>query len=218
LNRSGLPVFLRYIIAILFLDLARYAQHRLYHFVPILWRIHRVHHADPDCDWSTSLLFHPIEVVLTQASYLAVVAILAPPPLAVLGLELASILLTFLEHANVAIPERIDAILRRLLITPDVHRIHHSDQLVEQNRNFGTVFPWWDLCFQTYLAEPAAGHQQMSFGLHALDKRGLSVLKLLALPLLKAAPTNDTEGRDGGGSVELSHESFKFHPGPSAPE
>jgi sterol desaturase/sphingolipid hydroxylase (fatty acid hydroxylase superfamily) len=188
LNRASLPISLRYILAILLLDLVRYGQHRLYHSIPALWRIHRVHHADPDCDWSTGLLFHPGEVLLTQASYLAVVALLAPPPLAVLGLEIVSILQTFFEHANVALPERIDAVLRRFLITPDLHRTHHSDRMVEQNTNFGTVFSWWDFCFKTYLPAPAAGHQHMGFGLPEVDKRGLSVLNLLALPFRKLPP------------------------------
>jgi sterol desaturase/sphingolipid hydroxylase (fatty acid hydroxylase superfamily) len=195
LNRPGLPIFLRYTIAILLLDLARYAQHRLYHSIPMLWRIHRVHHADPDCDWSTSLLFHPGEVALTQASYLALVALLSPPPLAVLGIELVSILQTFFEHANIAIPERIDAFLRRFLITPDLHHIHHSDQMAEQNANFGTVFPWWDRCFRTYLPLPAAGHQHIKFGLPELDQQGLSVPRLLALPfrnLESAAVTGES--------------------------
>jgi len=192
LNRPGLPIFLRYTIAVLLLDLARYAQHRLYHSVPMLWRIHRVHHADPDCDWSTSLLFHPAEVALTQASYLALVAILAPPPLAVLGIELVSVLQTFFEHANIAIPERIDTFLRRFLITPDLHHIHHSDQMAEQNANFGTVFSWWDRCFRTYLPLPAAGHQQIKFGLQELDQRALSVPTLLALPFRKLEPTGTT--------------------------
>lgn len=188
LNRAGVPAVARYLAAILLLDLVRYGQHRLYHSVPILWRIHQVHHADPDCDWSTSLLFHPFEVALTQVSYLALVALLVPPPLAVLGLELVSIVQTIFEHANVALPEPLDAALRRFLITPDVHRIHHSDRIAEQNKNFGTVFPWWDWCFQTYLSEPAAGQSQMRFGLPEFDQRGLTVLMLLALPFLKPLP------------------------------
>lgn len=192
LNRAALPAILRYVIAVLLLDLIRYLQHRLYHSIPLLWRIHRVHHADPDCDWSTSLLFHPGEVALTQATYLAAVAFLAPPPLAVLGIELVSILQTFFEHANIAIPERIDAFLRRFLITPDLHHIHHSDQMADQNANFGTVFSWWDWCFRTYLPLPAAGHRDIQFGLPELDRRGLSLPRLLALPFRTSERPTDT--------------------------
>jgi sterol desaturase/sphingolipid hydroxylase (fatty acid hydroxylase superfamily) len=162
LNRVSFSTSARYVLAILLLDLARYGQHRLYHSIPALWRIHRVHHADPDCDWSTSLLFHPGEVILSQASYLAVVALLAPPPLAVLGLEIISILQTVFEHANIEIPERIDAFLRRFLITPDLHRIHHSDRTSEQNTNFGTVFSWWDFCFKRICGSLPQGNRCVS--------------------------------------------------------
>lgn len=183
LNRGALPVWVQAAAAILLLDLLRYAQHRIYHAIPVLWRIHRVHHADCDYDWSTSLVFHPGEVLLTQGSYLAVIAVLAPPPLAVLGLELVTIVQNIFEHANVALPPGIDARLRRVLITPDTHRIHHSEEIAEQNTNFGTIFPWWDRVFGTYRREAARSAEQMGIGLREFrDPRGLGVIKLLALP------------------------------------
>lgn len=166
LNREILPIGARCLIAVLLLDLLRYGQHYLYHSVSVLWRVHRVHHGDPDYDWSTGLRFHPLEVLLTQGSYLAVIAILAPPPLAVLGLELADAAVNFFSHANVAVPSKFETLLRRFLITPDMHRIHHSGEIAEQNSNFGILFPWWDRLFGTYLNEPAAGQEKMDVGLH----------------------------------------------------
>ncbi len=120
---------------------------------------------------------------MSEGSYLGLIAILAPPPLAVLGVELAVILQNIFVHANVKVPARLDMRLRGLLITPDMHRIHHSEEFMEQNRNFGTVFPWWDRLFATYVEEPAGGHEQMRIGLSGVgDARGLSLIAMLALP------------------------------------
>lgn len=183
LNRAALPMWVQATAAIVLLDLLRYTQHRIYHAIPALWRIHRVHHADCDYDWSTSLVFHPGEALLTQGSYLAVIAVLAPPPLAVLALELVTIVQNIFEHANIALPSGIDSRLRRVLITPDTHRIHHSEELAEQNTNFGTIFPWWDRMFKTYRRDAARSPEQMAIGLREYsDPHGLSVIKLLALP------------------------------------
>jgi sterol desaturase/sphingolipid hydroxylase (fatty acid hydroxylase superfamily) len=170
------------------LDLLRYGQHYVYHAVPVLWRIHQVHHADPDYDWSTSLRFHPGEVLLTQGIYLAVIAVLAPPAMAVLCLEFADVVENIFVHANVAVPGWIDNRLRRWLVTPDMHRIHHSDEFSEQNSNFGVVFPWWDRLFRTYRQEPAGGHVNMRVGLHEVDVRqGVSLIGMLALPFRGAS-------------------------------
>jgi sterol desaturase/sphingolipid hydroxylase (fatty acid hydroxylase superfamily) len=190
LNHEAIPPGVRCIIAVLLLDLLRYGQHCLYHAIPVLWRIHQVHHADPDYDWSTSLRFHPGEVLLTQGSYLAVVAVLAPPPVAVLCLELADVAENVFVHANISVPGWIDARLRWWLVTPDMHRIHHSDEFSEQNANFGVVFPWWDRLFRTYRQEPAAGHDKMRVGLREIDvKQGVGFLGMLALPF-RTPPTS----------------------------
>ena len=183
LNRAILPAWSRYLLAFVLLDLLRYGQHRLYHSISALWRVHRVHHSDPDLDWSSGLLFHPLEVLLSQGSYLAVVALLTPPPIAVLAIELVTVAQNLFEHANVAIPDRLDAFLRWLLITPDMHRIHHSAEFTEQNANFGTVFSWWDRLFGSYVREPAAGQDHVRVGLEELpDRRSLNVMGMLALP------------------------------------
>jgi sterol desaturase/sphingolipid hydroxylase (fatty acid hydroxylase superfamily) len=185
LNR-GLPFWVRFFVGFVLLDLLRYAQHRLYHAIPVLWRIHRVHHSDPDCDWSTSLLFHPAELLLTQGTYLGVIALLAPPPAAVLCLELVTIALNIFEHANISIPSRADTAIRRIFITPDVHHTHHSSAFSDQNTNFGTIFSFWDRLFGTYLPVPAAGYGNLRMGLPELEgQRGLNVLGMLALPFRK---------------------------------
>jgi sterol desaturase/sphingolipid hydroxylase (fatty acid hydroxylase superfamily) len=186
LNREIVPFWARCAIAVLLLDLVRYGQHYLYHSVGVLWRIHKVHHADPDYDWSTGLRFHPVEALLTHGSYLAIVAGIAPPPAAVFGLELANIAVNFFVHANVAPPRAVDALLRHVLITPDIHRIHHSAVVAEQNTNFGVVFPWWDRLFGSYLPEPSAGQDKMAFGLPEIAReRDLSLGAMLSLPLRK---------------------------------
>jgi sterol desaturase/sphingolipid hydroxylase (fatty acid hydroxylase superfamily) len=183
LNRQGIPYWIRCIIAVLLLDLFRYGQHYVYHAVPVLWRIHQVHHADPDFDWSTSLRFHPGEALLTQGIHLAVIALLAPPALAVLCVELAGVVQDIFVHANVAVPAWVDHGLRRWMITPDMHRIHHSNEFSEQNTNFGFVFPWWDRLFGTYRQEPAAGHVNMRVGLREVDvKQGVGLIEMLILP------------------------------------
>jgi sterol desaturase/sphingolipid hydroxylase (fatty acid hydroxylase superfamily) len=183
LNREVLPFWLRCGISVLLLDLVRYGQHYLYHAVPVLWRIHQVHHGDPDYDWSTGLRFHPVEVLLTQGIYLGLIALIAPPAVAVLGLELADILENLFVHANIGIPARIDVLLRRFVITPDMHRIHHSELIAEQNTNYGVVFPWWDRMFGTYLKQPAAGHEKMGIGLReSAGKQGVGLIQILAQP------------------------------------
>jgi sterol desaturase/sphingolipid hydroxylase (fatty acid hydroxylase superfamily) len=188
LNREPVPYWIRCIIAVLLLDLLRYGQHCLYHVVPVLWRIHQVHHADPDYDWSTGLRFHPAEVLLTQGVYLAAIALLTPPALAVLCLELADVVVNIFVHANVIVHPWIDAGLRRFLITPDMHRIHHSDEYSEQNTNFGVVFPWWDRLFKTYRQQPAAGQDNMGVGLREIGvKRGVSLIGMLTLPFRGAS-------------------------------
>ena len=187
LNREFIPLWARYVAAVLLLDLSRYGQHCLYHAVAFLWRIHQVHHSDPDYDWSTGLRFHPVETLLRQGSDLAIIALLAPPPLAILALDSAEVGLNLFSHANASLPPWLDTAARWFLITPDMHRIHHSDDVAEQNKNFGITLPWWDRLFGTYLANPALGHEKMGVGLREVSERdSSSLLGILAMPFRDA--------------------------------
>ena len=198
LNRQSLPSWARCLLAVLLIDLLYWGQHYAYHSVSFLWRVHQVHHSDPDYDWSTGLRFHPLEVVITHGSYLAVIALVAPPPIAVLGFELADVVLNIFVHANVTLPGWMETLLRCFLITPDMHRIHHSDQLREQNTNFGVIFSCWDRLFGTYLQDPTRGHAEMGVGLPEVSiEQGANVWNMLATPFLRRA------GSDVSGAVAV---------------
>jgi sterol desaturase/sphingolipid hydroxylase (fatty acid hydroxylase superfamily) len=183
LNKAWLPFAVRCVLAVLLLDLLKYAIHFACHSTPFLWRVHQVHHSDPDFDVSTAWRFHPIELLLTQGAYLAAVAILAPPPAAVLAAELLGIFESFVGHANASFPAWVEKRLRSVFVTPDMHRIHHSERVSEQTRNYGDVFPWWDHLFGTYLASPAAGKDGIVTGLKGFqDQKSLGVVFMLAQP------------------------------------
>jgi len=196
LNRSWLPFAVRCVIAILALDLVRYSTHWLSHSVGALWRFHQVHHSDPDFDISTALRVHPIEVVLTQGAYLLAVAILAPPVVAVLVAELGSILQSFFAHANASLPGWVEKPLRAVFVTPDMHRIHHSEEVTEQYRNLSDIFPWWDHLFGTYMDKPAAGDDQIVTGLRGFqNERSLGIGFMLAQPFRKLSQETASGGR-----------------------
>lgn len=183
LNRSWLPFAARCVIAFVALDFARYALHWASHSVHLLWRLHQVHHSDPDFDVSTGVRHHPAETIVIQGAYLAVVAVLAPPAGAVLAAELASCFQSFFMHANASLPSWLEKSLRAVYITPDFHRIHHSAEMSEQYTNLGDILPWWDRLFGTYLAQPAAGQDRMVIGLKGIDAaRGLSPVFMLTTP------------------------------------
>lgn len=204
LNREAVPLWIRCVLAILALDLFRYGAHRLYHSIPALWRVHQVHHADPDFDWSTSFLFHPGEFLLSQLAYFGAIALLAPPAIAVLGLEVIMVAQNLFVHANVRISSWLDGALRQMVVTPDMHRVHHSDEFAEQNANFGDVFSLWDRIFGTYVAQPAAGHEAMGIGLRelALD-RGLNLWQMLALPFRRQPGVDANASKAGGDGTGL---------------
>ena len=183
LNKAWLPFAVRCVLAVLLLDLLKYAIHRASHSVPLLWRLHQVHHSDPEFDVSTGWRFHPMELIWTQVVYLAAIAILSPPPAAVLGAELVSIFHSFFGHANASLPSWMEKPVLSVLVTPDMHRIHHSEQVSEQTSNLGDVFPWWDRLFGTYLPAPAAGQDGIVTGLKGFqDDRSLGVGFMLAQP------------------------------------
>lgn len=161
----SLPFLVRTLLAILALDLAIYFQHRLFHAVPVLWRVHRMHHADLDFDVTTATRFHPIEMLLSSGIKIVVVTALGAPALAVLVFEVLLNATSMFNHGNVWVPAPLDAALRWLVVTPDMHRVHHSAIPVETNSNYGFNLPWWDYAFRTYRAQPAAGHLAMTVGL-----------------------------------------------------
>lgn len=183
LNHETIPLAARFSLAIALLDLAYYAEHRLYHRLTALWWLHQVHHSDTDFDVTTGFRFHPVEVVLSHGVYLGVIALLAPPPMAVLCVAFLTMAQSILEHGNVAIPARVDRALRLVLVTPDMHRIHHSDVPSEQNTNFGTIFTWWDRMFGTYGLSPSSSHGTMGLGLRSIPNGGtLGLPAILGMP------------------------------------
>jgi sterol desaturase/sphingolipid hydroxylase (fatty acid hydroxylase superfamily) len=164
LNPLALPPWLALAAAVAALDLAMYFQHVLFHAVPALWRLHRVHHADSDFDVTTGVRFHPAEMLISALIKLGAVAALGPPVLAVLVFEVLLNATSMFNHGNVRLPLAADRLLRRLIVTPDMHRVHHSAVPRESNSNFGFALSWWDRLFGTYLAQPAAGHERMTIG------------------------------------------------------
>lgn len=179
------PAWLVVAVTVVLLDLAIYLQHVLFHAVPILWRLHRMHHADLDVDVTTGARFHPIEIVLSMLLKFGVIVALGAPPLGVLVFELLLSTGSLFNHGNLRLPLRADGILRWIVVTPDMHRVHHSVVPEETNRNFGFTLSWWDRVGGTYQAQPAAGHDGMALGITQF--RNLSDLRLdrlLLQPLL----------------------------------
>ena len=177
------PIWLELLLALLVLDLAIYLQHRVFHYVPVLWRLHRMHHADLDVDVSTGARFHPIEILLSLGIKFFVIVPLGASPLAVLLFEVALNATSMFNHSNVRIPQAIERVLRWLLVTPDMHRVHHSILRRETDRNFGFNFPWWDRLFRTYRPQPEAGHETMTLGIEQFrDPKELRLDRMLAQP------------------------------------
>ena len=165
LNNVTWPPELEIIFGIVALDGAIYLQHVMFHAVPALWRLHRVHHADLDFDVTTGARFHPIEIILSMLIKFGVIVTLGPAPVAVLIFEVLLNATAMFNHGNVRIPAGIDRVLRLFVVTPDMHRVHHSIEDHETNSNFGFNLPWWDRLFGTYKAQPDAGHTGMTIGL-----------------------------------------------------
>ena len=183
LNALTLPTWLAVVLAVVLLDLAIYLQHVMFHAVPALWRLHRMHHADLDFDVTTGARFHPIEILLSMALKLGVVAALGAPALAVLVFEVLLNATSMFNHANARLPQGLDRVLRWFIVTPDMHRVHHSVVPHETNSNFGFNLPWWDRLLGTYRAQPAAGHTGMTIGLETFrEPRELRLDRLLLQP------------------------------------
>ncbi len=160
-----LPDWLGVTLAVLLLDVAIYGQHVLFHRVPLLWRLHRVHHADLDIDVTTGLRFHLLEIVLSLGIKAAVILLIGAPALAVLIFEILLNAGSMFSHSNWRLPLGVDRVLRFVMVTPDMHRVHHSVVPTETNSNFGFHLSWWDRIFRTYQDQPAAGHEGMTIGL-----------------------------------------------------
>jgi sterol desaturase/sphingolipid hydroxylase (fatty acid hydroxylase superfamily) len=196
LAEIGISGWLAVVIAIVVLDFAVYLQHVLFHAVPALWRLHRMHHADLDFDVTTGNRFHPIEILLSMAWKLTIVAALGAPAAAVLGFEVLLNGTAMFNHGNVRIPERLDRWLRWLVVTPDMHRVHHSIVPVETNSNFGFNLPWWDRLLGTYRHAPAAGHDRMTIGLEQFrDPSELRLGRMLLQPFREVG-ISSTERRE----------------------
>jgi sterol desaturase/sphingolipid hydroxylase (fatty acid hydroxylase superfamily) len=182
-NLLALAAWVGVVSSVVVLDLAIYLQHVLFHAVPALWRLHRMHHADLEFDVSTGLRFHPIEILLSMLIKFTVVVALGAPALAVLIFEVLLNATSIFNHGNVRVPSGLDRILRWLVVTPDMHRVHHSILSRETNSNFGFNLPWWDRLFGTYRAQPAAGHEGMTIGIEQFrDRRELGLDRMLLQP------------------------------------
>lgn len=195
LNAVGWPGWAEVLVAILALDFVIWAQHILFHHVPWLWQLHRVHHADVELDVTTGLRFHPAEILLSMAIKLGAVAMLGAPAVAVLAFEVLLNATTMFNHANIRMPDGVDRVLRRVLVTPDMHRIHHSAAMAETNSNYGFSLPIWDRMFGTYRAEPADGQLGLTIGLAEFRApRELRLDRMLLQPLRRS----DDRGNEHG--------------------
>jgi sterol desaturase/sphingolipid hydroxylase (fatty acid hydroxylase superfamily) len=191
LNELGWPYWLKIVVALLALDLAIWAQHLASHKIPLLWRLHRVHHADRDIDVTTAVRFHPIEIGLSMLWKIAVVLAIGAAPLAVFLFEVTLNACAMFNHANIALPAWLDGLLRLFVVTPDMHRVHHSVLRREHDSNYGFNLSLWDRLFRTYTAEPEGGQYGMKIGLapyqsDAPTKLGWS----LALPFVDTPPND----------------------------
>jgi len=185
LNTLALPGWAAIAAGIALLDLAIYFQHVMFHAVPALWRLHRVHHADLDFDVTTGARFHPMEILISTAIKCAAIAALGAPVISVFVFEIVLNATAMFNHANASLPQRLERWLRWLVVTPDMHRVHHSVRYEESSSNFGFNLPWWDRLFGTYRARPRLGHDAMTIGVDAFrSPQDLRLDRLLVQPLL----------------------------------
>lgn len=200
-NQFAVPYWLAVSITVIALDFVIWLQHVTVHAVPALWRLHRVHHADLDYDVTTGARFHPIEIVLSMAIKFAAIIVLGPPVAAVVLFEVLLNATAMFNHGNVRLPSRLDKVLRWVIVTPNMHRVHHSTEPDESNANFGFNFPWWDRLFKTYLHQPRAGHESMTIGVRGYNNpREVTRLDgMLMMPFRpktsSAVPSNNADER-----------------------
>ncbi|MBI2713099.1 MAG: sterol desaturase family protein [Rhizobiales bacterium] len=185
---AGLPLWAAIVLGVIALDLVIYTQHVVFHHVPVLWRLHRMHHADLDIDVTTGLRFHPLEILLSLAIKMAAIVALGVPAPAVLIFEVLLNATSMFNHSNVALPPRLEPIVRWIVVTPQMHQVHHSIAREETDSNFGFNLPWWDRLFGTYRANPAAGEQVMTIGLPVFREAAESrIVRLLTQPFRDAS-------------------------------
>jgi len=182
LNAITLPAWIEIILVLLIFDLAVWAQHLASHKVPLLWRVHRVHHSDLDMDITTALRFHPLEIALSMLFKVALVYLLGPSAYAVLLFEIMLNGTAMFNHSNLRLPLGLDRLVRLVLVTPDMHRVHHSVKRSEHDSNYGFALSVWDRLFRTYVAQPGVAHQKMAIGLQWQDERPARLLWSLLLP------------------------------------
>jgi sterol desaturase/sphingolipid hydroxylase (fatty acid hydroxylase superfamily) len=196
-NLFDVSVWVAVLVSVVALDFAIYLQHVLFHAVPALWRLHRMHHADLGFDVTTGLRFHPIEILLSMGIKMGVVVALGPPAVAVLLFEVILNATAMFNHSNIRIPEGIDRVLRLVVVTPDMHRVHHSVIRSETDSNYGFNLPWWDRLLGTYTAEPKGGHEGMTIGFEQFRTvRDQWLDKMLIQPLRGPASGPDPRNQE----------------------
>jgi sterol desaturase/sphingolipid hydroxylase (fatty acid hydroxylase superfamily) len=185
LSAFDMPEPLAGVISIVALDFIIYIQHVLFHMLPLLWRLHKMHHADLDIDVTTGARFHPVEILISIGIKMVSIAALGAPPWSVVAFEVLLNATAMFNHANAYLPLGMDRVLRLLVVTPDMHRVHHSPIIKETNSNYGFNLPWWDRLFGTYIAQPARGHIDMKIGLaNYRDPKKLTLPWMLIIPFM----------------------------------
>ena len=200
LNQVSWPAWVKVVVSLVLLDLAIWAQHLASHKIPVLWRLHKVHHADRDIDVTTAVRFHPIEIALSMLWKIVVVMALGAPPLAVFLFEVILNACAMFNHANVALPGWADAILRLVVVTPDMHRVHHSVLRREHDSNYGFNLSLWDRLFRTYTAQPKGGHQGMTIGLTSYQSAEPSKLGWSLILPFRRSPSLGNKSESGSSS------------------
>ena len=189
-NNIAAPLPIAIIVSIVILDGLHYFKHVVFHKIPLLWRFHRMHHTDLDYDFTTGIRFHPFESIVNAIINLMVIAVLGMPVIAVIVFELTLVVVTLTVHGNINYSAMFDKVFRTLLVTPDMHRIHHSARVMETDSNYGVIFSWWDRLFDTHVAQPLNGHEGMTLGLLEFrDDKHQALPWMLACPFLSSVGT-----------------------------
>jgi len=207
-NTYDVSPFIAIVASVVIMDFVIYVQHVMVHAIPVLWRLHRVHHADPDYDVTTGARFHPLEIILSMLIKFATILLLGPPVVAVILFEVILNVTAMFNHGNVGLPPALDRVLRWVLVTPDMHRVHHSVEDDEANSNFGFSLPWWDRLFGTYRDQPRGGHEGMTIGIHKYhDAKDVCwITGILTLPFRGEISEYAINRRQWGGDDEEQNE------------